>query len=139
MHQTSLGGANASQESFSCSDVSRILKMTTQEPTKYQVLVPLNSATIELIVINAASAVQCCNKSLVEACSKLRVESVYKSLSLTTTIVNSKNLNKSNQNSTLSPSIQNSSQHIGESLNSLNLLSRTSSKAGKRVHSRERP
>jgi len=34
--------------------------------------------TTELIVTNAASAVQSCNKSLVSACSKLRVESVHK-------------------------------------------------------------
>ena len=38
----------------------------------------LNSAAAELIVANAASAVQSCNKGLVEACSKLRVESVRK-------------------------------------------------------------
>ena len=52
--------------------------MTTQEPTRHQVLVPLDSAAAELIVANAASAVQSCNKSLVEARSKLRVESVHK-------------------------------------------------------------
>ena len=40
---------------------------------------------------------------------------------------------------TLPPGIQDSSQHIGESPDSLNLLSRTSSRAGKRVHSRGRP
>ena len=50
--------------------------MTTQGPTRCQVLVPLDSA--ELIVANAASAVQSCNKGLVEARSKLRVESVHK-------------------------------------------------------------
>jgi len=55
-----------------------MLKMMTQGPTRYQVLVPLDSATAELIVANAASAVQFCNKSLVEARSKLRVESVHK-------------------------------------------------------------
>ena len=52
--------------------------MTTQGPTRHQVLVPLDSAIAELIVANAASAVQSCNKSLVEACSKLRVESMCK-------------------------------------------------------------
>ena len=52
--------------------------MMTQEITRCQVLVLLDSATAKLIVTNAASTVQSCNKSLVEACSKLRVESVHK-------------------------------------------------------------
>jgi len=78
MHQASLGGANASQGSSSHPSISRTLEITTQGPTRHQVLVPLDSAAIKLIVINTASAVQSCNKGLVEACSKLRVESVYK-------------------------------------------------------------
>ena len=78
MHQASLGGANASQGSSSRPSVSRTLKMTTQGPTRCQVLVPLDSAAAELIVTNTASVVQSCNKSFVEACSKLRVESVRK-------------------------------------------------------------
>ena len=52
--------------------------MTTQGPTRRQVLVPLDSAAAELIITNAASAVQSCNKGLAEAHSKLRVESVCK-------------------------------------------------------------
>ena len=78
MHQASLGSANASQGSSSCPSVFRTLKMTTQGPIRCQILVPLDSAAAELIVANAASAVQSCNKSLVEARSKLRVESVHK-------------------------------------------------------------
>ena len=78
MHQASLGSANASQGSSSHPSISRTLKMTTQEPTRHQVLIPLNSAAAELIVTNATLAVQSCNKGLVEAHSKLRVESVYK-------------------------------------------------------------
>jgi len=50
----------------------------TQGPTRHWVLVPLDSAAAELIVTNAASAVQSYNKGLVEARSKLRVESVHK-------------------------------------------------------------
>ena len=46
-------------------------------------------------------------------------------------MVNSKNPNKSIKSPTLPPGIQDSSQHVGESPDSLNLLSRTSSKAGK--------
>ena len=51
--------------------------MTTQGPTRHQILI-LDLATVELIVTNTASAVQSCNKGLVEACSKLRVESMCK-------------------------------------------------------------
>ena len=78
MHQASLGSANASQGSSSRPSASRTLKIMTQGPTRHQVLVPLDSAATELIVANAASAVLSCNKGLVEACSKLRVESVHK-------------------------------------------------------------
>ena len=52
--------------------------MTTQGPTRHQVLIPLTPAAAEMVVANAASTVQSCNKSLVSACSKLRVESVHK-------------------------------------------------------------
>ena len=72
IYQASLGGVNASQGSSSHPGVSRTLKMTTQGPTRCQVLVLLDSAAAELIVANIASAVQSCNKGLVEACSKLR-------------------------------------------------------------------
>jgi len=41
-------------------------------------LILLSLAVIEMVVANAASAVEFCNKGLVSACSKLRVESVYK-------------------------------------------------------------
>ena len=78
IYQASLGSANASQESSSHPGVSRTLKMMTQGPTRHQVLVPLDSAATETMVANAASAVQFYNKGLVEACSKLRVESVRK-------------------------------------------------------------
>ena len=60
-------------------------------------------------------------------------------LPLTTIMVNLKNLNKSLKNPTLPPGIQDSSNSMGESPDSLNLLSRASSRAGKRVHSRGRP
>ena len=78
IHQASLDSTNASQESSSHPSIFRTLKITTQGPTRYQILVPLNFAAVELIVTNAASAVQSYNKDLVEARSKLRVESVYK-------------------------------------------------------------
>ena len=52
--------------------------MMTQRPTRYQVLIPLTPAAVEMVVANAASAVESCNKGLVSAHSKLRVESVHK-------------------------------------------------------------
>ena len=67
MHQASLDVARASQESPSCPAVSKTLKMTTQGPTRCQVLIPLTPAAAEIVVANAASAVESCNKSLVSA------------------------------------------------------------------------
>ena len=69
----------------------------------------------------------------------MELHSLSPSFPLTTTMVNSKILNKSLKNPTLPPGIQDSSQCVGESPDSLNLLFRTSSRAGKRVHSRGRP
>ena len=54
-------------------------------------------------------------------------------------MVNSKNLNKSIKNPILPPGLQDSPQHVSESLDSLNLISRTSSRVSKQVHSRGRP
>ena len=78
MHQVSLGVARASQGSPSHPSVSRTLKMTTQKSTRCQILIPLTPATAEVVVANAALAVESCNKGLVSACSKLRAESVHK-------------------------------------------------------------
>ena len=78
MYQASLGIARVSQESPSHPSVSRTLKMITQGPTRHQVLIPLAPAATEMVVANAASAVEFCNKGLVSAHSKLRVESVHK-------------------------------------------------------------
>ena len=70
--------ARASQGSPSHPSVSRTLKMTTQKSTRCQILIPLTPATAEVVVANAALAVESCNKGLVSACSKLRAESVHK-------------------------------------------------------------
>ena len=78
MHQASLGIARTSQRGSSHPAVSKTLKMTTQGPTRHQVLIPLDPAAAETVVANAALAVLSCNKGLVEARSKLRVESVRK-------------------------------------------------------------
>ena len=50
----------------------------TQGPTRCQVLILLTSATAETVVANVTSVVESYNKSLVSACSKLRVKSVHK-------------------------------------------------------------
>jgi len=47
-------------------------------PIRWQVLILLDSFTTDIIVTNVASVVEFYNKGLVEACSKLRVESIYK-------------------------------------------------------------
>ena len=52
---------------------------------------------------------------------------------------NLKNPNKSLKNLVYPPSLQNSSQCVGKSLNSSNLLYRASSRARKQVYLRERP
>jgi len=57
---------------------SRAPKMTTHGPTRHQVLIPLDTSTAEVVVANAATAVESCNRGLVEAHSKLRVELVCK-------------------------------------------------------------
>ena len=78
MHQVSLDVARASQGSPSHPFVSRTLKMMTQGPTRHQVLISLTPAAAEVVVANAALAVEFCNKGLVSARSKLRIESVRK-------------------------------------------------------------
>ena len=47
--------------------------MTTHRSTRWQVLIPLDFSTTEIIVANIASVVEFCNKSLVKAHSVLRV------------------------------------------------------------------
>jgi len=47
-------------------------------PTRRQVLIPLDTPTVEVVVANTATAVESCNRGFVEAHSKLRVESVRK-------------------------------------------------------------
>ena len=63
---------------------------------------------------------------------------LYTLLPLTTTMVNSKNTNKLIKNPILPPGLQDSSKCVGESPDSLNLLFRTSFRAGKWVYSKRR-
>jgi len=52
--------------------------MTIHGPTRCQVLIPLDTLTVEVTVANAGTTVESCNRGLAEAYSKLRVESVCK-------------------------------------------------------------
>jgi len=91
MYQSGFGvGAAPSKEGATHPSASRAPKMTTHGPTRHQVLIPLDSPTSEIIVANAALAVESCNRGLVDAHSKLRVESVRKawdSVSMSTNFV----------------------------------------------------
>jgi len=79
MHQSSFGtSVSPNRGGAVSSGVSRASKMTTHRPTRCQVLILLNTPTAEVVVANAATVVESCNRGLVEAYSKLRVESVYK-------------------------------------------------------------
>ena len=79
MYQSSFGAsASPNRGDAVHSSASRTLKMTTHRPTRHQVLIPLDTPIAEVIVANAATAVESSNRGLVEAHSKLRVESVCK-------------------------------------------------------------
>ena len=79
MHQSGFGAsASPNRGGTVHPGASRAPKMTTHGPTRRQVLIPLDTPTAEVVVANAATAVESCNRGLVEAHSKLRVESVHK-------------------------------------------------------------
>jgi len=75
MHQSGFGtSASLNREGVVHPGASRAPKMTTYGPTRRQVLIP----PAKVVVANTATAVESCNRGLVEAHSKLRVESVCK-------------------------------------------------------------
>ena len=79
MHQSGFGASASSNRGGAVhSSASRAPKMTTHGPTRRQVLIPLDTPTAEVVVANATTAVESCNRGLVEAHSKLKVESVHK-------------------------------------------------------------
>jgi len=79
MHQSGFGAsASPNRGGAVSSGALRAPKMTTHGPTRRQVLIPLDTFTAEVIVANAVTAVESCNRGLVEAHFKLRVESVHK-------------------------------------------------------------
>jgi len=79
MHQSGFGAsASPNRGGAASSGASRAPKMTMHGPTRRQVLIPLDTSTAEVIVANTVTAVKSCNRGLVEAHSKLRVELVRK-------------------------------------------------------------
>ncbi len=50
----------------------------TNRPIKHQVLILFNSSTTEIVMVDTTSTIEFYNKSLVEANSKHRLESIYK-------------------------------------------------------------
>jgi len=79
MHQSGFGASTSPNRGDAVhSGASRAPKMTTHRPTRRQVLIPLDTPIAEVVVANTATAVESYNRGLVEAHSKLRVESVRK-------------------------------------------------------------
>jgi len=68
MHQSGFGAsASPNRKGTGSSGTSRAPKMTTHGPTRCQVLIPLDTSTAEIVVTNATTAVESCNRGLVEA------------------------------------------------------------------------
>jgi len=79
MHQFRFGvSASSNRGGTVYPGTSKAPKMTTHGPIRCQMLILLNISTAEVVMANADSAVEFCNRGLVEAYSKLRVESVCK-------------------------------------------------------------
>ena len=79
MHQSGFdASASPNRGNTVYSGTLKVPKIITHGPTRHQVLIPLDIPTTEVVVVNTATAVESCNRSLVKAHSKLRVESVHK-------------------------------------------------------------
>ena len=78
MYQSGFGTSTTPNKSTTYPSASRAPKMTIHGPTRYQVLILLDAPTSEVVVANAAAAVEFYNRGLVDAYSKLKVESVRK-------------------------------------------------------------
>jgi len=79
MHQSGFGAsASPNRGGAVHSSTSRAPKMITHGLTRHQVLIPLHTPTAEVVEANATTTVESCNRGLVEAHFKLRVESVCK-------------------------------------------------------------
>jgi len=93
IHQSRFGAsASPNKRGTVYSSASRTPKIITHGPTGCQVLIPLDTPTAKVVVANTGFAIGSCNRGLVEAHSKLRVESVCKtwnSVSMSTNFVTS--------------------------------------------------
>ena len=79
IYQSGFGtSASSNREGAVYFSTSRVSKMMIYRPIRHQVLISLNAPTAEVIMANASTTVKFCNRGLVEAYSKLRVESVCK-------------------------------------------------------------
>ena len=79
MHQSGFGvSASPNRGGAVHFGASQVPKITTHRSMRRQVLIPLDTPTVEVVMANATTAVESCNRGLVEAHSKLRVESVCK-------------------------------------------------------------
>jgi len=79
MHQSGFGvSASPNRGGAVHPGVSRAPKITTHGLMRRQVLISLDTPTAEVVVANAATAVEFCNRGLVEAHSTLKVELVGK-------------------------------------------------------------
>ena len=64
MYQSGFGAsASLNKEGAVYPGASRASKMTTHRPTRHQVLIPLDTPTAEVVVANAATAVESCNRA----------------------------------------------------------------------------
>jgi len=74
MYQSGFGiGVAPNRRGATHPGASRAPKMTTHGPTRCQVLILLDVPTSEVVVANAAAAVESCNRGLVDAHSESRV------------------------------------------------------------------
>jgi len=64
MYQSGFGAsASLNKEGAVYPGASRASKMTMHGPTRHQVLIPLDTPTAEVVVANAATAVESCNRA----------------------------------------------------------------------------
>jgi len=91
MHQSRFGAsASPNKKGSVYSSASRTPKIITHGFTGCQVLIPLDTPIAKVVVANTGFAIGSCNRGLVEAYSKLKVESVCKtwnSVSMSTNFV----------------------------------------------------
>ena len=78
MHQSEFGTSASNRGGAIYFSALKASKIMIHRPIRHQVLIPFNASTTEVIIANAGTTVEFCNRGLVEAHSKLRVELVCK-------------------------------------------------------------